>query len=307
MSSSIRIGTRGSALAVWQANFIAGELRSRYPSLTVELIKISTKGDRILDAPLAKIGGKGLFTKELEAALLDGRIDLAVHSLKDVPIDLPPSLKLGAITRRADPFDAFVSNRFGSIDELPIGSTVGTSSLRRRAQLLALRSDLVVEDLRGNVETRLRRLDEGRFDAIILAAAGLRRLGFGDRIRAELSPTVMMPAVGQGALAVELVEGNRLVDDLVSVLEDRQTRLAVTAERSFLRVVEGGCQVPVGVYATVEGNKITVSGLMASLDGFNIVRGSAVGSTDEAQRLGAELAQRLLDDGGRDILEELTH
>ncbi|MBQ9480222.1 MAG: hydroxymethylbilane synthase, partial [Selenomonadaceae bacterium] len=237
------------------------------------------------------------------AALLDGRIDLAVHSLKDVPIDLPPSLALGAITRRADPFDAFVSNRFGSIEELPSGSVVGTSSLRRRAQLLALRSDLTVEDLRGNVETRLRRLDEGRFDAIVLAAAGLRRLGFGDRIRAELSPTVMMPAVGQGALAVELVEGNRSVEELVSVLDDRETRLAVTAERSFLRVVEGGCQVPVGVYATVEGNKITVSGLIASLDGSKVMRGSTVGSTDEAQRLGAELAQRLLDSGGRDILE----
>ncbi len=301
----IRIGTRGSALALWQANFIATELKKFFPSMAVELIKISTKGDRILDAPLSKIGGKGLFTREIETALLDGRIDLAVHSLKDVPAELPTEFLIGAITRRADPFDAFVSNRFGAIEELPRGAVVGTSSLRRRAQLLALRSDLTVEDLRGNVETRLKKLDAGMFDAIILAAAGLRRLGFGDRIRAELSPTVMMPAVGQGALAVELVKGNRAVAEIIRVLDDGLTRAAVSAERSFLRVIEGGCQVPVGVYATVEAKKITVEGLIASLDGVKIIRGSTVGLIDDAGRLGSMLAEKLLSDGGRQILEAL--
>lgn len=302
---SIRIGTRASALALWQANFVAGELTKKFPSTKIELVKISTKGDRILDAPLSKIGGKGLFTKDIETALLDGRIDCAVHSLKDVPVELPAEFFIGAITRRSEPFDAFVSNRFGSIEELPRGARVGTSSLRRRAQLLALRSDLTVEDLRGNVGTRLRRLDEGNFDAIILAAAGLRRLGFGDRIRCVLEPSVMMPAVGQGALAIEIARGNRAVEETVRTLDDALTRAAVGAERSFLRVIEGGCQVPVGVHATVEGKKITVGGLIASLDGSKIIRGSTVGAIDEARQLGAMLAERLLSEGGRKILEAL--
>ena len=290
---------------MWQANFIASELKKIYPSLDVELIKISTKGDRILDAPLSKIGGKGLFTREIEIALLDGRIDLAVHSLKDVPVELPTEFFIVAITRRADPFDAFVSNRFGSIEELPRGAIVGTSSLRRRAQLLALRSDLTIEDLRGNVETRLKKLDAGKFDAIILASAGLRRLGFDERIRAELPPTVMMPAVGQGALAIEIVKGNRSVEEIIRVLDDGLTRAAVSAERSFLRVIEGGCQIPVGVYATVEAKKITVDGLIASVDGGKIIRGSMVGVIDDAGRLGAMLAEKLLSDGGREILRAL--
>ena len=301
---TIKIGTRGSALALWQANFIADALRNIFPTLTVELVKISTKGDRISDAPLSKIGGKGLFTREIEEALLDGRIDVAVHSLKDVPVELSTEFRLAAITERADPFDAFVSNRFGSIEELPRGALVGTSSLRRRAQLLALRPDLVVENLRGNVDTRLKKLDEGKFDAIVLAAAGLRRLGFGDRIRAELEPTVMMPAVGQGALALEILSGSK-AEKYIRALDDPMSRAAVTAERSFLRVVEGGCQVPVGVYATIEVKKITVAGLIASLDGSKIIRGTLDGDVDEAERLGASLAQRLLDGGGRDILEEL--
>lgn len=302
----IRIGTRGSALAMWQANFVADELMKKFPSLAVETVKISTKGDRILDAPLSKIGGKGLFTREIEESLLEGRIDCAVHSLKDVPAELPADFFIGAITKRAEPFDAFVSNRFGSIEELPRGARVGTSSLRRRAQLLALRSDLTVENLRGNVGTRLRRLDEGMFDAIILAAAGLRRLGFGERIRAELSPSVMMPAVGQGALAIEIVKDNRAIEETIRALDDGLTRAAVVAERSFLRVIGGGCQVPVGVYATIDGKKITVDGLIASIDGSKIIRGSTVGALDEAQRLGAALAEKLLSDGGRNILKALS-
>ncbi len=291
---------------MWQANFVARELSKKFPSTAIELIKISTKGDRILDAPLSKIGGKGLFTKDIEAALLEGRIDCAVHSLKDVPAELPQEFLIGAITRREEPFDAFVSNRFGSIEELPRGARVGTSSLRRRAQLLSLRSDLTIEDLRGNVETRLRRLNEGNFDAIILAAAGLRRLGFGDRIRCVFEPSVMMPAVGQGALAIEIARGNRLVEETIRALDDGLTRAAVSAERSFLRVIEGGCQVPVGVHAIVEGKKITVGGLIASLDGSKIIRGSTVGAIDESERLGAGLAERLLADGGREILEALS-
>ena len=300
----IRIGTRGSALALWQAHFIADELKRIFPTLTVELIEISTKGDRITDAPLSKIGGKGLFTKDIETALMDGRIDAAVHSLKDVPVELPEGFELAAITKRAEPFDAFVSNKFGSIEELPRGALIGTSSLRRRAQLLGLRSDLKVEDLRGNVDTRLKRLDEGKFDAIILAAAGLKRLGHGDRIKEIISPTVMLPAVGQGALAVEISTGSKVLE-LIKALDDPITRATVGAERSFLNVIEGGCQVPVGVYGSIEGKEITVTGVIASIDGSKIIRGSTVGDIDRSEELGAELAQRLLDNGGRDILKAL--
>ena len=300
----IRIGTRGSALALWQAHFIADELKRIFPTLTVELIEISTKGDRITDAPLSKIGGKGLFTKDIETALMDGRIDAAVHSLKDVPVELPEGFELAAITKRAEPFDAFVSNKFGSIEELPRGALIGTSSLRRRAQLLGLRADLKVEDLRGNVDTRLKRLDEGKFDAIILAAAGLKRLGHGDRIKEIISPTVMLPAVGQGALAVEISTGSKVLE-LIKALDDPITRATVGAERSFLNVIEGGCQVPVGVYGSIEGKEITVTGVIASIDGSKIIRGSTVGDIDRSEELGAELAQRLLDNGGRDILKAL--
>lgn len=303
--NSIKIGTRGSALALWQAHFVADELKRIFPTLTVELIKISTKGDRITDAPLSKIGGKGLFTKDIETALMDGRIDAAVHSLKDVPVELPTGFELAAITKRAEPFDAFVSNKFRSIEELPRGAMIGTSSLRRRAQLLGLRADLTVEDLRGNVDTRLKRLDEGKFDAIILAAAGLRRLGHGDRIKEIIPPTVMLPAVGQGALAVEIATGSKALD-FVKALDDPITRAAVDAERSFLNVIEGGCQVPVGVHGSIEGKKITVTGVIASLDGSKIIRGSIDGDFERSKELGAALAQRLLEDGGRDILKELT-
>ena len=302
----IKIGTRGSALALWQANFIAAELSKKFPMLEVELIRVTTKGDKILDSPLSKIGGKGLFTKELEMRLLDGSIDLAVHSLKDVPTELPSGLTLAAITERAEPFDAFISNKFNSIAELPRGAIVGTSSLRRRAQLLSIRSDLQIRDLRGNVDTRLRRLDEGKFDAIVLAAIGLKRLGHGDRIKKILPISEMIPAVGQGALAIEIAEGGR-VENFVRVLDDPISRAAVSAERAFLRVVEGGCQVPVGVFASIVGEGLRIEGVIASPDGREIVRGSIVGSLDRAAELGAKLAHQLLDDGGRNILETINH
>ncbi len=302
----IKIGTRGSALALWQANFIATELSKKFPTLEVELIRVSTKGDKILDSPLSKIGGKGLFTKELEMRLLDGSIDLAVHSLKDVPTELPLGLTLAAITERAEPFDAFISNKFNSIAELPRGAIVGTSSLRRRAQLLSIRSDLNVKDLRGNVDTRLRRLDEGKFDAIILAAIGLKRLGHGDRIKKILPISEMIPAVGQGALAIEIAEGGR-VENFVRALDAPISRAAVSAERSFLRVVEGGCQVPVGVFASIVGEELQIEGVIASLDGRELVCGAIVGSLDRASELGAKLAHQLLDDGGRNILETINH
>ena len=302
----IKIGTRGSALALWQANFIAGRLKEKFPTLEVELIRVTTKGDKILDTPLSKIGGKGLFIKELEAQLLDGSIDLAVHSLKDVPTELPGGLTLAAITERAEPFDAFISNKFNSIAELPRGAIVGTSSLRRRAQLLAVRSDLSIEDLRGNVDTRLRRLDEGKFDAIILAAVGLKRLGHGDRIKKILPTSEMIPAVGQGALAIEIAEGGR-VENFVRELDDPISRAAVSAERSFLKIVEGGCQIPVGVFASIVDGNLYVEGVIASIDGRELVRGSIVGSLDRAAELGAQLAHQLLDDGGRNILDTINH
>lgn len=306
----IRIGTRGSALALWQANFVADRLKEKFPALSIELIRVTTKGDKILDAPLSKIGGKGLFTKELELRLLDGSIDLAVHSLKDVPIDLPDEFQLAAITRRDEPFDAFVSNRFASLEMLPRGAGVGTSSLRRRAQLLALRPDLSVENLRGNVETRLKRLDEGKFDAIILASIGLKRLGHGDRIREIISPSKMIPAVGQGALAIEIARSNRSIEAIVRELDDPITRAEVGAERAFLRIVEGGCQIPVGVFARSIENKLIVDGVIASLDGDRIVRDRIEGAFssdrfDRADRLGAELAESLLARGGREILRGL--
>ena len=295
----IRIGTRASRLALWQAEFAATELRKFFPTLEIELVKIKTTGDKILDAPLAKIGGKGLFTKELEIKLAGGEIDLAVHSLKDVPTELPGGFQIAAITKRAQPFDAFVSNKFSSLESLPINSVVGTSSLRRAAQILSLRPDLRIENLRGNVETRLKKLDSGDFDAIILAAAGLERLGYSSRIGQLL--TEIIPAAGQGALAVETRANDDEIIFYVQRLNDVETCAAIEIEREFLKEVGGSCQIPVGVFAQIDGDKINVRALIASPDGKQVVRSQVSGVRE--QGLGKKLAAHLLNNGGRDILK----
>lgn len=289
-------------LALWQSNHIAALLRKQYPQCQVVLKKIVTKGDRILDVPLAQIGGKGLFTKEIETELLDGTVDFAVHSLKDMPTVLPEGLCLTAITTRAKVGDAFVSNKYDTFEELPLGAVVGTSSLRRKAQLLAARPDLQIVDLRGNVDTRLRKLDEGMMDAIILAAAGLERLGYEERIK-EIIPThICLPAVGQGALAIECREDNTEVRQMLEFLNDLPTRQATDAERAFLGLVEGGCQVPIGVHAQVEAEKIEIEAIIASLDGSKVLRNTITGKAADASQLGQELGRRMLASGGQEIL-----
>ena len=305
MKNQIIIGTRGSKLALWQADYVEQRLREEYPGLAVTQKRVTTKGDRILDVPLAKIGGKGLFTKELEEEMLSGEIDLAVHSLKDMPAKVPNGLVIAAVTKRLDPGDALVSNRFSSFSELPPGARVGTSSLRRRAQLLCARPDLAMLDLRGNVNTRLRKLDEGEYDAIVLAVAGLKRLGFADRIREVLPRDMVLPAVGQGALAIETRAEDAEMRDMLAFLRDDDTICCTEAERSFLARVEGGCQVPVGVYATAAGGGLTVEAVIASLDGQRCYRGHVDGSRKDAAKLGESLAEKLLDEGGAEILKEL--
>lgn len=305
MKAKLTIGTRQSLLALWQSNHIAALLRKQYLECEVVLKKIVTKGDRILDVPLAQIGGKGLFTKEIEEDLLDGTIDLAVHSLKDMPTVLPEGLCLTAITERANVGDAFVSNKYGSFEELPLGSVVGTSSLRRKAQLLAKRPDLEIRDLRGNVDTRLRKLDEGLYDAIILAAAGLERLGHGDRISSLIPADVCLPAVGQGALAIEARTEDKEVRDMLSFLNDLTTKQATDAERAFLGLLEGGCQVPIGVHADVEGENIRIEAIIAALDGSTILRDTINGKADDAVSLGQQLGKKMLAAGGQEILASI--
>ena len=293
-------------MALWQASYVAEAIKKEHPSYCVELRELTTKGDRILDAPLAKIGGKGLFTKELEQAMLDGAVDLAVHSLKDMPTEVPDGLVIGAITTRLDPGDAFVSAHYAAVEDLPVGARVGTSSLRRRAQLLAVRPDLTICDLRGNVNTRLAKLDAGEFDAIVLAAAGLKRLGFERRIRSILPRSVMLPAVGQGALAIECRAGDTEILSAIAFLRDAGMTTAAQAERAFLRRVEGGCQIPVGVYAEVDADgQISIDAMIASVDGQRICRSDAHGAGEQAEVLGTALAEELLDAGGREILKEI--
>ena len=302
MKAVLKIGTRQSLLALWQSNHIAACLRKKYPECEVVLKKIVTKGDRILDVPLAQIGGKGLFTKEIEEDLLSGEVDLAVHSLKDMPTVLPEGLCLTAITERANVGDAFVSNKYDSFAELPLGAVVGTSSLRRKAQLLAARPDLTIRDLRGNVDTRLRKLDEGLYDAVILAAAGLERLGHGDRIKAVIPSSVCLPAVGQGALAIECRTDDAEVRQMLDFLNDMPTVHATNAERAFLGLLEGGCQVPIGVHADVEGEKIKIEAIIAALDGSTVLRDTIEGAADDAVALGQELGRKMLANGGQAIL-----
>lgn len=302
MKQQLVIGTRGSKLALWQAEYIADRLRKQYHGLEVKLKHIVTTGDKIVDVPLAKIGGKGLFTKELEVAMLNREIDLAVHSLKDMPTELPAGLILTAITERADPYDALVSHRYHSIDELPQGAILGTSSLRRKAQLLHYRPDLVIRDLRGNLDTRLRKLDEGQFDGIILAAAGLKRLGWGEKIRQLLSTEICLPAVGQGALAIEIRQSDDHVRRMLEFLNDEASQVATTAERAFLQTVEGGCQVPVGVFGHLVSNELKLEAIIASLDGKILLRQQNQGSKKQAFAIGRDLAEQMLKLGGRHIL-----
>jgi len=305
MRKHIKIGTRASLLATTQSTWVKNQIESQHPQTTVELVKIITKGDKILDVPLAKVGGKGLFVKEIEEALLRKEVDLAVHSMKDVPSELPDELHLGIIPPRENPFDAFISNKYGSLQELPAGAKVGTSSLRRRAQLSALRSDLNIEDLRGNLDTRLRKLDEEQYEAIILAAAGLNRLGMSNRATGYFTPGDMLPAVGQGALGIELRKDDSELLAGLFFLNDDKTTVAVAAERSFLIRLEGGCQVPIGAFAEVDGDQVTLTGLVASVDGTEVIKRSMIGTANEAQALGLQLAEQLLDLGAKEILDEV--
>lgn len=301
----IRIATRQSPLALWQAHYVQQRLMANHPGLQVELVPMVTKGDIILDTPLAKVGGKGLFVKELELALLDGRADIAVHSMKDVPVDFPAGLGLVTICERDDPRDAFISNRFTSLDQLPQGSVVGTSSLRRQCQLRERRPDLIVRDLRGNVGTRLSKLDNGDYDAIILAVAGLKRLGLEQRIRSPLSPEECLPAVGQGAVGIECRLDDETTRALLAPLNHAVTETRVRAERAMNTRLEGGCQVPIGSYAELDGDSLWLRALVGSPDGSQMVRGERRGPAALAEQMGIELAEELLAQGAREILQDV--
>lgn len=303
MRKTIRIATRKSKLAMWQAEHIQARLQQLYPELLVELVPMSTRGDVILDTPLAKIGGKGLFVKELEAAMLEDRADLAVHSMKDLPVEFPPGLELHTICEGEDPRDAFVSNHYHNLSELPEGAIVGTCSLRRRCQVKEAFPHLQVHDLRGNVQTRLRKLDEGQFDAIILAASGLLRLGLADRVTSFIPVEQSLPANGQGALGIEVRSDDSDTKTLLAPLQCQQTRYRVLAERAMNRRLQGGCQVPIGAFAEVSNREIFLRGLVGDPDGVTVIRDSVKGSVDEAEALGIELAEKLLAQGAGEILE----
>ncbi len=301
----IRIATRQSPLALWQANYVKDALMAAHPGLQVELVTMVTRGDVILDTPLAKVGGKGLFVKELEIAMLEGRADLAVHSMKDVPVDFPDGLGLFTICEREDPRDAFVSNTYAKIEDLPSGAIVGTCSLRRQCQLKAARPDLVIKELRGNVGTRLSKLDAGEYDAIILAAAGLKRLELESRIRSFIEPEQSLPAVGQGAVGIECRVNDQRVRALLAPLNHADTADRVRCERAMNLTLQGGCQVPIGSYALLEGDTIWLRALVGEPDGSQIVRGEIRGPRTQAEQLGITLAEQLLSQGAKEILERL--
>lgn len=303
--SRLVIATRASRLALWQAEHVQARLQALYPECEVSLLKMTTRGDQILDRTLSKVGGKGLFVKELETALLDGRADLAVHSLKDVPVDLTTPFSLPVIMERDDPRDAFVSSRYASLDDMPEGSVVGTSSLRRESQIRARYPKLVVQPLRGNLDTRLGKLDRGEYDAIILAAAGLRRLGLSERIRALLAPEVSLPAAGQGALGIEILESRDDLAAWLAPLSCPKATACALAERSVSRVLGGSCQVPLAAYAQVDGEHISVDALVAEPDGSLIIRSQESGSLSDAVRLGESAARQLLSQGAEEILARL--
>ncbi|RWR02760.1 porphobilinogen deaminase [[Pantoea] beijingensis] len=301
----LRIATRQSPLALWQAQYVQQRLMACHPQLSVELVPMVTRGDVLLDTPLAKVGGKGLFVKELELALLEGRADIAVHSMKDVPVAFPEGLGLVTICEREDPLDAFVSNLYERVDMLPLGAIVGTSSLRRQCQLSERRPDLVIRTLRGNVGTRLSKLDAGEYDAIILAAAGLKRLQLQDRIRHTMPAEESLPAVGQGAVGVECRLGDSETIELLAALNDDDTSVRVKAERAMNTHLEGGCQVPIGSYAVLEGDNLWLRGLVGSPDGKKMIRGERRGPREDAEKMGISLAEELLDNGARAILSDI--
>ena len=301
----LRIATRKSQLALWQANYVANLLKNTHPGLEIELIEMTTQGDKILDTPLAKVGGKGLFVKELEVGMLEGQADIAVHSMKDVPVDLPEGLHLPVICPREDPRDAFVSNKHETFYSLPQGARVGTSSLRRQCQLKAERPDLEILDLRGNVNTRLAKLDDGGYDAIILAAAGLIRLGMEERISERLSPELSLPAIGQGAVGLECRIDDARVNDLIKPLHHLETAHRVTAERAMNARLNGGCQVPIAGFAELSHDALMLRGLVGAVDGSEIIRAEIAGPIDNAQEMGEVLAEDLLARGAGKILESL--
>jgi hydroxymethylbilane synthase len=306
MKQSLTIGTRGSKLALWQANWVKATLEKIHPALDVELLIIKTKGDKILDVPLAKVGGKGLFVKEIEEALLDGRIDLAVHSMKDMPAELPDGLTIGAVPERETPWDVLISRNNCTVTDLPKGARIGTSSLRRSSQLLHSRPDLEIVSLRGNLDTRIKKLTSENLDAIVLAAAGVKRLSYEHHISEYIPKDTMLPAVGQGALCIETRLNDPDIAPLTAAMEHRDTRVAVTGERAFLHKLEGGCQVPIAAYGEVHGDRLTLTGMVADLDGGIVIKESVSGTAKQALPLGVQLAERLLALGAGSILEKLA-
>ncbi|KEQ18312.1 hydroxymethylbilane synthase [Endozoicomonas numazuensis] len=304
---TVRIATRKSALALWQAEYVKERLEHFHPGIQVELVKMTSKGDRILDAPLAKIGGKGLFVKELETAMLENRADIAVHSMKDVPMEFPEGLELGVICPRENPLDAFVSNTYNHLDQLPEGAIVGTSSLRRQCQILAKRPDLKIEFLRGNVNTRLVKLDEGQYDAIILAAAGLIRLGMEERIKTTLPSELSLPAAGQGAVGIEIRTNDDAIKQLLAPLHHEETAIRVLAERAMNRKLNGGCQVPIGCYSELVDGQLFIRGLVGQPDGKLLLSAKVYCAPSEGEKGGIQLAESLLEQGADRILSELLH
>jgi hydroxymethylbilane synthase len=305
LRKQIRIGTRSSALALWQAEWVKSELEKRYPGMIVSLTKIKTTGDKILDVPLAQVGGKGLFVKEIEEAMLFNEIDIAVHSMKDVPTLFPDGLHLGAITKREDARDALLSNRSQLFKDLPQGAKIGTSSLRRQAQLLHARPDFMIQQLRGNVDTRLRKLKEGQFDAIILASAGVKRLGLAEHVTEYLDTEISLPAIGQGALGIECRVDDRELNDLISFFNHQDSRICVAGERALLRRLEGGCQVPIACHGRMQSGTLVLTGLVGSVDGKRIIKDTIEGGPDKAEKLGKTLAEKLLSQGADVILREV--
>jgi hydroxymethylbilane synthase len=305
MKKTIKIGTRGSQLALWQANWVKSALVQHHPEIEVGIEIIKTTGDKILDVPLAKVGGKGLFVKEIEEALLNGRVDLAVHSMKDMPADVPEGLCIGAVPKRETPNDILISKNGKALCDLPAGARIGTSSLRRAAQILAIKPDFTIVPLRGNLDTRIKKLQSDQLDAIVLAAAGVKRLNLADKITQYLDVKLMIPAVGQGALCIEIRDNDPDIESLVSCLDHLETNRVVTAERAFLKRLEGGCQVPVAAHGEIKDSMLNLSGMVAELDGSAVIKHKVSGPVSQSEQIGINLAERLIDMGGGEILAKL--